>query len=209
MVPLYYSLSSSSFSTAMPKSARGRQKLNTFSIPNCSKSIHDYFTNKLWIINRLYGALSTVRTIFKLQSLALKRSKCCKIIRSKGRNKNHNRKTQEHFSNVMHLKLQGMYLHGEAISLASIQWYIGLQMTGYCRCRRLIMRKNWRGQYFGPRVNSTLIFYYWLDLTGEIKMLEQLWNWPITDNNRLQFLLLIQNLYGKSLSFSMKCLYGS
>lgn len=161
MVPLYCSSSSSSFVTAMPKSARGRQKLNTFSIPNRSKSIHHYFTKKLWIIDRLYGALLTVRTILKLQRLALKRSKCCKIIRSKGRNKNHNRETQEHFSNVMHLKLQGMHLHGEAISLAYVQWYISLKMTGYCRCQGLIMRKNWKGQYFGPCVNSNSSITDW------------------------------------------------
>lgn len=55
------------------------------------------------------------------------------MIKTKRRKKNHNRKTQKHFANVMPLKLQGIYLHREAISLAYVQRYISLQMTQYCR----------------------------------------------------------------------------
>lgn len=54
-VPLHCCLSSSSVFTAMPKSARGRQKRNIFSTSNHSKSISDYSTNMFWVICRLHG----------------------------------------------------------------------------------------------------------------------------------------------------------
>lgn len=102
----------------MPKSARGRQTMNIFSTSNCSKSIHDYSTNKFCI-----ESLKS-KNYIQMVNFSLEKKIICRIIETK-REKLVTTGKHNYFAHVMNFKIQICV----QISLCPMYNGISLQMS--------------------------------------------------------------------------------